>query len=102
MVPRGLDSDTSSVSSMDQTTPDLSLPTLDVGLVVRRAALPLALAVLAIGLLILAGGGPIAVLADSLSRALSADPRWIAGAAVAWAAPRPLCCSPPPAPPAPR
>jgi uncharacterized membrane protein YbhN (UPF0104 family) len=85
MVPRGLDSDTSSVSSMDQTTPDLSLPTLDVGLVVRRAALPLALAVLAIGLLILAGGGPIAVLADALSRALSADPRWIAGAAVAEA-----------------
>src|SRR3954447_1176511 len=73
------------MSSMDETTPDLSLPTLDVGLVVRRAALPLAVAVLAIGLLILAGGGPIAVLADSLSRALAADPRWIAGAAVAEA-----------------
>jgi uncharacterized membrane protein YbhN (UPF0104 family) len=71
------------VSSPAQTAPDLSLPAIDLGLVARRAALPAALAVVAVGALILAGGGPVAVLADALSRALSADPRWIALAAVA-------------------
>ena len=74
--------DTPRVASAPQTIPDLSLPSLDLGLVVRRAALPLALAAAALAVVLLAGG-PLQVLADALSRALSADPRWIALAAVA-------------------
>jgi uncharacterized membrane protein YbhN (UPF0104 family) len=74
--------DTPRVASAPQTIPDLSLPSLDVGLVVRRAALPLALAAAALAVVLLAGG-PLQVLADALSRALSADPHWIAVAAVA-------------------
>jgi uncharacterized membrane protein YbhN (UPF0104 family) len=64
------------------TTADLSLPTFDLQLVARRAALPLALVVAALAVVLLAGG-PLGVLADALRRALSADPRWIALAAVA-------------------
>jgi uncharacterized membrane protein YbhN (UPF0104 family) len=75
--------DTRHVASSDHTTTaDFSLPTLDLGLVARRAALPLALAAAALAVVLLAGG-PIGVLADALGRALSADPRWIALAAVA-------------------
>ena len=62
--------------------PELSLPSLDLRLVARRAALPLALAVAAAAVVLLAGG-PLHVLADALGRALSADPRWIAFGAVA-------------------
>jgi uncharacterized membrane protein YbhN (UPF0104 family) len=76
--------DTSRVASPAETVApqDFSLPSLDVRLVARRAALPLALAVAAAAVVLLAGGR-IGVFADALSRALSADPRWIAVAAVA-------------------
>ena len=63
-------------------SPDFSLPSLDLRLVARRAALPLALAAAAVAVVLLAGG-PLGVLTDALSRALSADPRWMAVAAVA-------------------
>ena len=63
-------------------SPDFSLPSLDLRLVARRAALPLALAAVALAVVLLAGG-PLGVLTDALTRALSADPRWIAVAAVA-------------------
>jgi uncharacterized membrane protein YbhN (UPF0104 family) len=69
-------------SSRHTTAAELSLPTLDLRLIARRAALPLALAVAALAIVLLAGG-PIGVLADALGRALSADPRWIAVAGVA-------------------
>jgi putative heme transporter len=69
-------------SAEHATTADFALPALDLRLVARRAALPLALAVAALAVVLLAGG-PIGVLADALGRALSADPRWIALAAVA-------------------
>ena len=74
--------DTPRVASSAQTaTPqEFSLPSLDVRLVARRAALPLALAVAAAAVVLLAGGR-VSVFADALSRALSADPRWIAIAA---------------------
>jgi uncharacterized membrane protein YbhN (UPF0104 family) len=69
--------------STDVMTPqDLTLPSLDVRLVARRAALPLALAAAAAAVLLFAGG-PLQVMSDSLSRALSADPRWIALGAIA-------------------
>jgi putative heme transporter len=61
---------------------DFSLPSLDVRLIARRGALPLALAA-AVAAVVLLAGGPLDVFADALSRALSADPRWVAGAAVA-------------------
>jgi len=62
--------------------PELALPAVDVRLLARRAALPGALALAALAVVLLAGG-PLGVLADALGRALSADPRWIALAAVA-------------------
>jgi uncharacterized membrane protein YbhN (UPF0104 family) len=61
---------------------DFSLPSLDVRLIARRAALPLALAA-AVTAVVLLAGGPLDVFADALSRAVSADPRWVAAAAVA-------------------
>jgi uncharacterized membrane protein YbhN (UPF0104 family) len=64
------------------TAQDFSLPTLDVRLVARRAALPLALAAAAAAVVLVAGG-PMQVFADALSRAVEADPRWIALAVVA-------------------
>jgi uncharacterized membrane protein YbhN (UPF0104 family) len=63
-------------------SPDFSLPSLDMRLVARRAALPLALAAVALAVVLLAGG-PLGVLTDALTRALSADPEWMAAAAVA-------------------
>ena len=58
------------------------LPRFDLRLAARRAAVPVTLAATALGVLLLAGGR-LEVLADALRRALSADPRWIAVAAVA-------------------
>jgi uncharacterized membrane protein YbhN (UPF0104 family) len=75
--------DTPVVASPASATPqDFSLPTLDVRLVARRAALPLALAVAAAAAVLLAGR-PMQLFADALSRAASADPLWIAVAVVA-------------------
>jgi putative heme transporter len=68
-------------SSPHTVAPELSLPAFDMRLVARRAALPLALVAAAAAVLLLAGG-PLGVFADALGRALSADPRWIAFAAV--------------------
>src|SRR5215207_7753267 len=71
--------DTRRVASSPHTAaPELALPALDLRLVARRAALPLALAAAALAVVLLAGG-PLGV----LGHALSADPRWIAVAAVA-------------------
>ena len=58
------------------------LPRFDLRLAARRAAVPVTLAATLLGVLLLAGGR-LEVLADALSRALSADPRWIAVAAAA-------------------
>lgn len=58
---------------------ELALPTLDVRALVRRAALPAALAAMA-GVAIVVAGGPLRTFADALSRALDADPRWVGGA----------------------
>jgi uncharacterized membrane protein YbhN (UPF0104 family) len=57
------------------------LPTLDLRGLARRAALPAALAVVAV-VAVLVAGGPLGAFADALGRALDADPRWIAAAAV--------------------
>jgi uncharacterized membrane protein YbhN (UPF0104 family) len=60
---------------------DFSLPSLDVRALARRAALPAALAAVAAGAVVVAGG-PLQAFADALRRAVEADPRWVASAAV--------------------
>jgi uncharacterized membrane protein YbhN (UPF0104 family) len=64
------------------TAPEFTLPTLDLRLVARRAALPLALAVV-IGAVVILAGGRLGVIADAFTRVASADPSWVAVAAVA-------------------
>ncbi|MGZ8648518.1 MAG: lysylphosphatidylglycerol synthase transmembrane domain-containing protein [Solirubrobacteraceae bacterium] len=67
--------------SHDQLAPENVLPELDLRALARRAALPAALAAVAVAVLVLAGG-PLQAFADALGRVLDADPRWVvAGAA---------------------
>ncbi len=65
----------------DQPAPENVLPQLDLRALARRAALPAALAAVAVAVVVLAGG-PLQAFADALGRVLDADPRWVvAGAA---------------------
>jgi putative heme transporter len=57
------------------------LPAVDLRTLARRAAGPAALGVVA-AVAVVAAGGPLHAFADALGRALDADPRWIAAAAV--------------------
>jgi putative heme transporter len=59
---------------------DLTLGTIDLRVLARRAALPAA-AALALVLAIVVLGGPLQAFADALGRALDADPAWVVGAA---------------------
>jgi putative heme transporter len=59
---------------------DGSLPTLDLRALARRAALPAALAVVAVAVVALAGG-PLGAFANALGRVVDADPRWVVAAA---------------------
>jgi putative heme transporter len=62
-------------------TEDLTLGTPDYRALARRAALPAAAAVaLVIAVVVL--GGPLQAFADALGRAVDADPRWVAAAAI--------------------
>src|SRR3954454_1041359 len=66
---------------MQTTTRDpVSLPELDVRALARRAAVPGAVAALAAGALVVAGG-PLQAFAGARDRALAADPRWVVAAA---------------------
>ncbi|HWM12642.1 MAG TPA: lysylphosphatidylglycerol synthase transmembrane domain-containing protein [Solirubrobacteraceae bacterium] len=59
---------------------DLTLPSLDLRALARRAAVPAAAAaVLVAAVLVL--GGPLETFADAVRRAVSADPAWVVGAA---------------------
>jgi uncharacterized membrane protein YbhN (UPF0104 family) len=60
---------------------EIGLPTFDVRALARRAAVPAALAALAAAAVVIAGG-PLQAFADAFRRALDADPRWVAIAAV--------------------
>jgi uncharacterized membrane protein YbhN (UPF0104 family) len=60
---------------------DPALPVLDLRALARRAALPAALAAGA-ALVLLCAAGPLHAFADALGRALDANPRWVAAAAV--------------------
>lgn len=59
---------------------DYALPALDLRALARRAAVPAAVAVA--GLAVVLAGGPLRAFADALGRALAAEPGWVAGAAV--------------------
>src|SRR3954462_7949667 len=60
---------------------DLTLPSLDLRALARRAAAPAALAAPG-GLGVVGAGGPLRAFADAIRRALDADPRWVVGGAV--------------------
>jgi uncharacterized membrane protein YbhN (UPF0104 family) len=64
----------------EHAAPDLALTSLDVRALARRAALPAALAIVAVVAVVVAGG-PLRTFADALNRALDADPRWVVGGA---------------------
>jgi uncharacterized membrane protein YbhN (UPF0104 family) len=59
---------------------DLALPSLDLRVLARRAALPAAAAA-ALVAAVLVLGGPLQTFADALSRAVAADPGWVVAAA---------------------
>jgi uncharacterized membrane protein YbhN (UPF0104 family) len=59
---------------------DHGFPALDVRAVARRVAVPAAIVVVAVAVVVAAG--PLRAFADALARALDADPRWVAAAAV--------------------
>jgi uncharacterized membrane protein YbhN (UPF0104 family) len=69
------------MTSYSEPAADTAIPAFDVRALARRAAIPAALAAAATAALIVAGG-PLHAFADALRRALDADPRWVAGAAV--------------------
>ncbi len=58
-----------------------TLPALDLRALAQRAALAGALALVAVVLVVVAGG-PLQAFADALQRAIDADPRWIGAAVV--------------------
>src|SRR5688500_13080391 len=60
---------------------DFSLPSLALRVLARRAAIPAALAAALVAIVVFAGG-PMQAFADALRRAVDADPRWVAAAAV--------------------
>jgi putative heme transporter len=68
-------------SGRDGLDPDLVLPSFDARALLRRAA-PAAALVAAAGLAVVVAGGPLQAFADALGRAVEADPRWVAGAAI--------------------
>ena len=59
---------------------DLTLPTLDLRALARRAAVPAAVAA-AVVAAVLVLGGPLETFADALRRAVDADPVWVGAAA---------------------
>ncbi len=60
---------------------DLTLPSLDLRALARRAAVPAAIAA-ALVAAVLVLGGPLETFADAIRRAVEADPAWVFGAAI--------------------
>ena len=67
--------------SFSEPDTDILVPSLDVRALARRAAVPAALAAVAAGALVVAGG-PLHAFAHALRRAIDADPRWVIGGAI--------------------
>jgi putative heme transporter len=68
------------LSVMHPEPAEIALPQFDLRVLARRAAVPAAVA--AVVAVVLIGGGRLRELADALDRALTADWRWVGGAAV--------------------
>ena len=68
------------LSSEEHIREEVSLPSVDLRALARRAALPAALVVVAAGAVLLLGG-PLRTFGDAVRRATEADPIWAAGAA---------------------
>src|SRR3954453_12402425 len=64
------------------TPADLTLPSLDLRALARRAAAPPAALAAAAALAVVVAGGPLLAFADAIRRALDADPRWVVAGAV--------------------
>jgi uncharacterized membrane protein YbhN (UPF0104 family) len=69
------------MSTYREPAADSLLPAFDVRALARKAAIPAALAAVVVAVLVVAGG-PLHAFEDALRRALDADPRWVAAAAV--------------------
>jgi uncharacterized membrane protein YbhN (UPF0104 family) len=69
------------MSAYSEPAADTVIPAFDVRAIARKAAIPAALAAVVVAVLVIAGG-PLHAFADALRRAVDADPRWVAGAAV--------------------
>ena len=59
---------------------DRGFPALEMRAVARRMAVPAA--IVAVAATVVVAAGPMRAFADALARALDADPRWVAAAAV--------------------
>jgi uncharacterized membrane protein YbhN (UPF0104 family) len=65
----------------DAVLPGVDLPAVDLRALARRAAIPAGVAAVA-AVAVVAAGRPMHAFADALDRAVHADPRWVAAAAV--------------------
>jgi uncharacterized membrane protein YbhN (UPF0104 family) len=69
------------MSTFSEPATDTALPAFDLRGFARRAAVPAVLAAVA-ATIVIAAGGPLQAFADAIRRAVEADPRWVAIAAV--------------------
>jgi uncharacterized membrane protein YbhN (UPF0104 family) len=69
------------MSTFSEPATDTAIPAFDLRGFARRAAVPALLAAV-IATIVIAAGGPLQAFADAIRRAVDADPRWVAFAAV--------------------
>jgi putative heme transporter len=69
------------MSTISEPAPDTALPAFDLRGLARRAAVPAAVAVVA-AVAVIVARGPLETFVDAFRRALDADPRWVAFAAI--------------------
>jgi uncharacterized membrane protein YbhN (UPF0104 family) len=69
------------MSTFSEPATDTAIPPFDVRGFARRAAVPAVLAAV-VATFVIAAGGPLQAFADAIRRAVDADPRWVAFAAV--------------------
>lgn len=69
------------MSTLSAPATDTAIPAFDLRGFARRAAIPAVLAAV-IATVVIAAGGPLQAFADAIRRAVDADPRWVAIAAV--------------------
>jgi uncharacterized membrane protein YbhN (UPF0104 family) len=69
------------MSTLSEPITETAIPAFDVRGFARRAAIPAALAAV-VAAVVIAAGGPLQAFADAIRRAVDADPRWVAFAAV--------------------